>query len=65
MGFLRQPEAGMAVPELCRSGGFSQATFYKWRAKYGGIPVSEARRLCELESENAKLEHRLAEAYHG
>ncbi len=55
IGFLRQAEAGMAIPELCRSGGFSQATFYKWRAKYGGMQVSEAQRLRELESENAKL----------
>jgi len=45
IGFLRQAEAGMAIPELCRSGGFSLATFYKWRAKYGGMQVSEAQRL--------------------
>jgi len=37
IGFLRQAEAGMGIPELCRSGGFSQATFYKWRAKFGGM----------------------------
>ncbi|CAI8874166.1 transposase [Methylococcus capsulatus] len=55
----------MAIPELCRSGGFSQATFCKWRTKYGGIPVSEARRLRELKSENAKLERLLAEAHLG
>lgn len=47
IGFLRQAEAGMAIPELCRSGGFSLATFYKWRAKYGGMQVSEAQRLRE------------------
>jgi putative transposase len=63
IGFLRQAEAGMAIPELCRSGGFSQATFYKWRAKYGGMQVSEAQRLRELESENAKLKKLLAEAH--
>ena len=63
IGFLRQAEAGMAIPELCRSGGFSQATFYKWRAKYGGMQVSDAQRLRELESENAKLKHLLAEAH--
>ena len=63
IGFLRQAEAGMAIPELCRSGGFSQATFYKWRAKYGGMQVSEAQRLRELESENAKLKRLLAEAH--
>lgn len=55
IGFLRQAEAGMGIPELCRSGGFSQATFYKWRSKFGGMQVSEAQRLRELESENAKL----------
>jgi len=63
IGFLRQAEAGMAIPELCRSGGFSQATFYKWRAKYGGMQVSDAQRLRELESENAKLKRLLAEAH--
>ncbi len=60
IGFLRQAEAGMAIPELCRSGGFSQATFYKWRAKYGGMQVSDAQRLRELESENAK--HKILDA---
>ena len=63
IGILRQAEAGLAIPELCRSGGFSQATFYKWRAKYGGMQVSEAQRLRELESENAKLKKLLAEAH--
>ena len=63
IGFLRQAEAGMGIPELCRSGGFSQATFYKWRAKFGGMQVSEAQRLRELESENAKLKKLLAEAH--
>lgn len=63
IGFLRQAEAGMGIPELCRSGGFSQATFYKWHAKFGGMQVSEAQRLRELESENAKLKKLLAEAH--
>lgn len=63
IGFLRQADAGMAIPELCRSGGFSQATFYKWRAKYGGMQVSDAQRLRDLESENAKLKRLLAEAH--
>ena len=63
IGFLRQAEAGMGIPELCRSGCFSQATFYKWRAKFGGMQVSEAQRLRELESENAKLKKLLAEAH--
>ncbi len=55
IGFLKQAEAGMPIKELCRNGGFSDATFYKWRAKFGGMQVSEAQRLRELESENAKL----------
>ena len=63
IGFLRQAEAGMGIPELCRSRGFSQATFHKWRAKFGGMQVSEAQRLRELESENAKLKKLLAEAH--
>ena len=42
IGFLRQAEAGMPIKELCRSGGFSDATFYKWRAKYGGMQASDA-----------------------
>lgn len=62
IGFIRQAEAGMAVKELCRKGGFSDATFYKWRAKYGGMEVADAKRLRELESENAKLKKLLAEA---
>lgn len=63
IGFLRQAEAGLPIKELCRSGGFSDATFYKWRAKFGGMQVSEAQRLRELESENAKLKRLLAEAH--
>ena len=63
IGFLRQVEAGMPVKDLCRKHGFSNASFYKWRAKYGGMDVSEARRLKELESENGKLKKLLAEAH--
>lgn len=63
IGFLRQAEAGMPIKELCRSGGFSDATFYKWRAKYGGMPASDAGKLRELEFENAKLKKLLAEAH--
>ena len=63
IGFLRQAEAGMPIKELCRSGGFSDATFYKWRTKYGGMPASDAGKLRELESENAKLKKLLAEAH--
>ena len=61
IGFIRQAEAGMAVKELCRKGGFSDATFYKWRAKYGGMEVADAKRLRELESENAKLKKLVAD----
>ena len=63
VGFLKQAEAGMPIKELCRKGGFSDATFYKWRAKFGGMDVSDAKRLKELESENAKLKKLLAEAH--
>jgi putative transposase len=63
IGFLKQAEAGMPVKELCRSAGFSDATFYKWRAKYGGMEASDASKLRDLESENAKLKRLLAEAH--
>ena len=63
IGFLRQVEAGMPVKDLCRKHGFSDASFYKWRSKYGGMNVSEAKRLKELESENGKLKKLLAEAH--
>jgi putative transposase len=63
IGFLKQVEAGMALKELCRKHGFSDASFYKWRAKYGGMNVSEAKRLKELEGENSKLKKLLAEAH--
>jgi putative transposase len=63
IGFLKQAEAGMPIKELCRKGGFSDATFYKWRAKFGGMEASDAKRLKELESENAKLKKLLAEAH--
>ena len=63
IGFIKQAEAGLPIKELCRKGGFSDATFYKWRAKYGGMDVPDARRLRELEGENAKLKKLLAEAH--
>lgn len=63
IGFLKQADAGMPIKELCRKGGFSDATFYKWRAKFGGMDVTDARRLKELENENAKLKKLLAEAH--
>ena len=62
VGFLRQAEAGVAVKELCRQNGFSDATFYKWRAKFGGMQAGEATRLRETEAENAKLKKLLAES---
>ena len=57
---LKQSEGGVAVKELWRKHGFSDATFYKWRGKFGGIEVSEARRLRETEGENGKLKKLLA-----
>jgi putative transposase len=62
IGFLKQAEAGMGIADLGRKHGFSNASFYKWRAKFGGMDVDEARRLRELESENAKLKRLLANA---
>jgi len=63
IGFLKQAEAGMPVKELCRKEGFTDVTFYKWRTKYGGMEASDARRLRELEAENARLKKLLAEAH--
>ena len=63
IGILRQAEAGVRVVDLCRQHGISDATFYKWRAKFGGMEASDAKRLKELESENAKLKKLLAEAH--
>ena len=63
IGFLKQAEGGMAVAELCRRHGFSDASFYKWRAKYGGLEADEAKRLRELETENHRLKKLLAEAH--
>lgn len=63
IGFIKEVEAGMPVVELCRTHGFSDASFYKWRTKFGGMNISEARRLRELEGENGKLKKLLAEAH--
>jgi putative transposase len=63
IGFLKQAEAGVPIKDLCRKGGFSDATFYKWRARFGGMEVADAKRLRELEQENAKLKRLLAEAH--
>lgn len=59
---LKEQEAGMATADVCRRLGISSATFYKWKAKYGGLEVSDARRLRSLEEENARLKWLLAEA---
>jgi putative transposase len=63
VGFLKQAEAGMVVKELCRKGGFSDATFYKWRARFGGMQTSDTKRLRDIEAENSKLKKLLAEAH--
>ena len=61
MGMLKEHEAGMKTAEVCRKHGISEATFYNYKAKYGGMDVSDARRLKALEEENAKLKKLLAE----
>ena len=58
---LKEQEAGAKASDLCRKHGISEATFYNWKAKYGGMEVSEAKRLKALEEENAKLKKLLAE----
>jgi putative transposase len=60
IGFLREADAGLAIKELCRKHGFSEASYYGWKAKFGGMNVSEAQRLRSLEAENAKLKKLLA-----
>ena len=62
IGVLREQEAGSSTADVCRKHGISNATFYKWKAKYGGLEVSDAKRLKSLEGENAKLNKLLAEA---
>ena len=62
IGVLKEQEAGMPTAEVCRKHGISSATFYKWKAKYGGLEVSDARKFKALEDENAKLKKLLAEA---
>lgn len=61
VGVLKQAEAGVPVKELCRKIGISDQTFYNWKAKYGGLGVSELKRLRELEAENAKLKKMYAD----
>lgn len=62
IGFLREADAGMAVKDLCRRHGFSEASYYLWRSKFGGMNVSDAKRLRELETENSRLKKLLAES---
>lgn len=59
---LKEHEAGMATVDVCRRHGVSSATFYKWKAKYGGLEVSDARRLRQLEEENTRMKRLLADA---
>lgn len=62
VGFIKQLDAGLTAAEVCRQGGFSTATLYKWRAKYGGMEASDAKRLRDVEAENTRLKKLLAEA---
>jgi putative transposase len=62
IGVLREQEAGAVVAGLCRKHGMSSATFYAWKAKYGGIDISDAKRLKALEAENAKLKRLYSDA---
>jgi putative transposase len=62
IGILREQEAGMKTAEVCRRHGISQPTFYAWKAKFGGMSIPDAKRLKQLEDENAKLKKLLAEA---
>jgi putative transposase len=62
IGIMNEPEAGAVTADVCRRQGISEATFYKWKAKFGGLQVTEAKRLRTLEDENAKLKKLLAEA---
>ncbi len=61
IGILKEHQAGASAADLCRKHGVSDATFYKWRSKYGGMEVSDAKKLKALEAENAKLKKLLAE----
>ncbi len=62
IGFLKAHEAGAKLADLVREHGFSEQSFYRWRSKFGGMEVSDAKRLKELEAENARLKKLLAEA---
>ena len=62
IAILKEQEAGSRTADICRKHGVSEATFYKWKSKFGGMEVSDARRLRALEEENTKLKKLLAEA---
>jgi putative transposase len=62
VGFLREADAGVTIKDLCRKHGFSEGSYYLWRSKFGGMSVSDAKRLKELETENSRLKKLLAEA---
>jgi len=62
IGFLREADSGLPVKDLCRRHGFSEASYYLWRSKFGGMSVPDAKRLKELERENARLKKLLAES---
>ena len=62
IGFLREAEAGVPVKQVCRQHRFSEASYYLWRSKFGGMTVSDAKRLKELTAENTRLKKLLAEA---
>ena len=62
IGFLREADAGIPVKDLCRQHGFSEASYYLWRSKFGGMTVSDAKRLKELSAENGRLKKLLAES---
>ena len=62
VGFLREADAGIPIKELCRKHGFSEASYYLWRSKFGGMTVPDAKRLKELEIENVRLKKLLAES---
>ena len=61
IGFLREAEAGVAIKDLCRRHGFSEASYYLWRSKLGGMSVPDAKRLKDLEAENSRLKKLMAE----
>lgn len=62
IGFLKEADAGLPIKDLCRRHGFSEASYYLWRSKFGGMEVADAKRLKALEAENARLKKLLAES---